>query len=175
VVDPAGLQSNHGWSYYEGRRATVVPYVLAFAVFIVLTLYAAGLLERSEAPAGFATGLRYLCVFLLLDLATPDTINAFFYWAHDLASTVLFLYELAFAGWLVAVVVPTRVAVVLLATQFVGGLVAMFSQLQLIPLLGQGILLFQLSFGLVCVVAAARVEVYDESPLEETRAAVADR
>jgi len=175
VVDPAGLESNHGWSYYEGRNATVVPYVLAFAVFVVLTLYAAALLERSRGPDGFATGLRYLCVFLLLDLATPDTLNTFFYWAHDVTSAALFVYELAFAAWLVVVVAPTRPAVVLLAAQFGGGLVAMFSQLQLVPLLGAGILLFQLSFGLVLVAAAARVEVWDETALDEVRAAVADR
>jgi hypothetical protein len=170
VINPTGLEHNHGWSYYIGRSETVAPYVLAFVVFVVVTLYAAALLERSSAPAAFATGLRYLCVFLVLDLATPDTVNAFFYWAHDLTSAALFVYELAFGAWLLAVVVRTRLAACLLAAQFVSGLVAMFSQLQLIPLLGEGILFFQLSFGLLLVVAAAPVEVFERASLEEVRA-----
>src|SRR5439155_19267890 len=120
-------------------------------------------LERSAAPAGLATALRLLGFFLFFDLATPDTVNSVFFWAHDLASTLLFLFQLGFAIWLVRSVWRTRVSVVLVLLQFLGGLVAMFSQLQLIPLLGLGILVFQLSFGilLVCATAPLRSVVPD--------------
>ena len=56
-------------------------------------MVAAGDFERSGAGAGLPTGLRLLAVFLLLDVATPDRVNAFFYWAHDLTSALLFLYR----------------------------------------------------------------------------------
>ncbi len=169
IIDPTGLRANHGWSYYVGRNETLVPYLLAFATFIALTLRAARLLDDSSAPRGFSTGLRYLTLFLVLDVATPDTVNAFFYWAHDATSALLFLFELGFAAWIVATLVPGRLGASLLAAQFVGGLVAMFSQLHVIPLLGPGILVFQLSFGLLLVVAAAPVQVYASS-LEPARA-----
>src|SRR5262249_43783673 len=145
LIDPTGLQANHGWSYYVDHNQTLVPYVLAFTTLIALTLRAARLLDDSLAP-GFATGLRYLSVFL--DVATPDTVNSFFYWAHDATSALLFLYELGFSIWLVVTLGPRRIGGALLVTQFTGGLVAMFSQLHVIPLLGLGILVFQLSFGL---------------------------
>jgi hypothetical protein len=157
LVAPEGLHDNHGWSYWEGRWATVVPYVLAVLLFVALTLYAAALLERASAPRGLVRGLRWLTVFLLLDVGTPDTVNAVFYWAHDLTSAVLFLYELAFGIWLVRALLPTRLGLSLVGAQFLGGLIAMFSQLQVVSQLGPGIFVFQVSFALLLVTATAAV------------------
>jgi hypothetical protein len=170
AIDPSGLEDNHGWSYYEGRGDTVVPYLLAFGTFIALVLYATTLLQGSSAPAGFVAGLRLLPLFLILNLATPDTVNAFFYWAHDVTSALLFLYELGFAIWVVAVMAPSRLGVGLLVAQFAGGLVAMFSQLHAVSLLGFGILVFQLCFGLLLVAAAAPVRVGEAAVAEEATA-----
>src|SRR5262249_32318552 len=142
---------------------------------ILLILYAASLVARSPAaPAGLAAGLTLLALFLFLDLATPDTVSSLFYWAHDLASTLLFLYQLGFAIWLVRFVWRTRIGATLVGVQFVGGLVAMFSQLQLIPLLGLGIFVFQLSFGALLVCATARLAIPAESgePVDEVAPAV---
>ena len=172
LIAPGGLNDNHGWSYYEGRHDTVVPYVLGILGGILLIVHAARLAERSAAPAGLAAGLRWLALFLFLDVATPDTLNVVFYWAHDATSAVLFLYQLGFAVWLVRTIWRTRAGMVLVAVQFAGGLVAMFSQLQAIPLLGPGILVFQVSFGVLLVaatapvasVAADEVEAGDEVP-----------
>ncbi len=175
VIEPAGLNDNHGWSFYEGRRETVVPYALGILWAIVLILYASALVERSAAsPPGLASGLRLLAFFLFLDLATPDTVSSVFYWAHDLASTLLFLYQLGFAIWLVRSVWRTRAGAVLVGAQFVGGLVAMFSQLQMIPLLGPGILVFQVSFGalLVCSTARLAIQVEEHEQIDEVAAAV---
>jgi len=157
LVRPEGLNDNHGWSFYEGRRDTVVPYVLGVLGGILLVAYASALLERSAAPRGLSMGVMLLALFLFLDLATPDTVSSVFYWAHDLASTLLFLYQLGFAIWLVHSVWRTRAGVALVGIQFIGGLVAMFSQLQLIPLLGLGIFAFQLAFGILVVCATASV------------------
>jgi len=51
----------------------------------------------------------------------------------------------------------TRLGIVLLSVQFAGGLVAMFSQLQLVPVLGLGILVFQASFASLLVASTARL------------------
>jgi hypothetical protein len=155
VIAPQGLVDNHGWSYYEGRGDTVVPYFLGVLGGILLIAYAARLAERSSAPAGLALGLRLLALFLFLDLGTPDTVSDVFNWAHIVASTVLFLFQLLFALWIVGVMWRTRFGVALVSVQVGGGLVAMFSEFQLIPLLGPGILLFQVSFGVLLVASTA--------------------
>lgn len=170
LIDPRGLKENHGPSYWGGRSETVALYLLAFATLIGLLLYAAAQLESTAAPEGFVTGLRFLSLFLFLDVATPDTVNAFFYWAHDLTSALLFLYELGFGIWIVATIGPRRLGIGLLAVQVGGGFVAMFSQLHAIALLGPGILVFQVSFGVLLVLAAARVSVAEPARLEEAPA-----
>lgn len=153
TLDPRGLGSNHGWSYYESRGATAAPYVIGFVGTVALVAYAAAIAARSNAPQGLAWGLAGLALFLALDVASPDTVDAVFYWAHDITSAALFLYELGFAVWLVRTLEPTAVGVALVVVQFCGGLVAMFSQLQVISQLGLGILVFQVSFGVLLVTA----------------------
>ena len=127
--------------------------MIGFVGTIALVAFAAAIAARSDAPKGLAWGLAGLALFLALDVASPDTVNAVFYWAHDLTSAALFLYELGFAVWLVRTLEPTAVGVALVVVQFCGGLVAMFSQLQVISQLGLGILVFQLSFGALLVAA----------------------
>ena len=153
VLDPRGLGSNHGWSYYEGRADTVAPYVIGFVATIALVAYAAVVAARSDAARGLGWGLAWLALFLALDVASPDSVNEAFYWAHDLTSAALFLYELGFAIWLVRTYALTGMGVALVVAQLCGGLVAMFSQLQVISGLGLGILVFQLSFGALLVIA----------------------
>jgi hypothetical protein len=157
LLDAAGLSDNHGWSYYGGRSQTFVPYALGFLVLILLIGRAAAQLELTTAPREIAGGLRTLAALLLLDLATPDTVNSVFYWAHDVASTALFLYELWLAVRLVRIALPNALGVGLLVAQLAGGIVAMFSQLQLIGLLSPGILAYQVSFGALLVVAVERI------------------
>jgi hypothetical protein len=156
LMDSRGLHDNHGWSYYEEHGRTFLPYVLGFAWLIFWIWQASGLLTRSSAPAALAPALKLLAIFFLLDVATPDTVNTAFSWAHNLSSTLLFLYELGFAIWLVIVVWQTWTSRALLLVQFLGGLIAMFSfVVELISQLGLGILLFQLSFGALLVASTA--------------------
>lgn len=156
AIDRAGLNDNHGWSYYGGRYETFLPYMLGFLVLILLLGRSARLLELAGAPQ-LAGALRLLALLLLLDLATPDTVNGFFYWAHNVASTLLFLFEFCLGIVLVATAVPSLFGAALFVIQLAGGLIAMFSQLQVLPILGIGILLFQVSFCVLLVVATARV------------------
>jgi len=157
LIEPQGLVDNHGWSYYEGRSATIVPYLLGVLVSIALILHAAQIAEHTDAPVGLERGLRLLALFVFLDVATPDTVNAVFYWAHDATSALLFVYQLGLGLWLVRTIWRTRLGIVLLSVQFAGGLVAMFSQLQLVPVLGLGILVFQASFAVLLVASTARL------------------
>jgi hypothetical protein len=161
LIEPQGLVDNHGWSYYEGRSATIVPYLLGILVSIALILHASQLVKRTDAPKGLGRGLWLLALFLFLDVATPDTVNALFYWAHDLTSALLFVYQLGLGLWLVRTVWRTRLGATLVSAQVVGGLVAMLSQLQLIPLLGLGIFVFQASFGVLLVLATAGLRSLD--------------
>ena len=157
LMDSRGLHDNHGWSYYEEHGRTFLPYLLGFGWLVFWIWQAAGLLTRSSAPATLAPALKLLAILFLLDVATPDTVNTAFSWAHDFSSTLLFLYELGFAIWLVVAVWPTWTGRVLLLVQFVGGLIAMFSfVVELVSQLGLGILLFQLSFGALLVAATAQ-------------------
>ena len=113
----------------------------------------------SSGPA-----LRVLAVLLFLDLATPDTINSFFYWAHVSVSAALFMHELAIAVALV-LSAPRAQLVALLATQVAAGLLAMFSQFHLIGYLSTGILLYQLAFGALLVLGARDQLVEEEAAL----------
>lgn len=162
AVDRRGLWDNHGWSYYGGRVETAVPYALGFVLLVTFVLRTIALLEGSSAPGALAPFLLGLAVLLTLDLATPDTISSFFYTVHICVSVVLFVVELLGGVWAARRLLRTRVGASLVAVQLAGGLLAMFSQLQLIGLLGLGILLFQLSFGTILVLAVARATVEPE-------------
>ncbi len=94
--------------------------------------------------------LRVLAALLFFDLATPDTVDGFFYTAHVTASVLLFLFELLLAGALVVSVLRARL-VVLLGLQFSAGLVAMFSQLGVIRYLSVGILVYHVAFAALLV------------------------
>ena len=173
LMDSRGLQDNHGWSYYEEHGRTFLPYVLGFAWLIFWIWQAAGLLTRSNAPTALAPALKLLAIFFLLDVATPDTVDAVFAWAHDLSSTLLFLYELGFAIWLVVAVWPTWTGRGLLLVQLVGGLIAMFSfVVELVSQLGTGILLFQLSFGALLVAATAQFRELASEPARSDDVAI---
>ena len=146
LIDRRGLWDNHGWSYYGSRAQTAGLYTIGFLAFVACVLVVASYVRHVPAPAPLAPLLAGLALVLILDLATPDTIDQAFYDGHVAASVVLFLYQLAFAIWLVRAMLASRLGQGLLALQFAGGLVAMFSQLQWIGLLGLGILVFQVSF-----------------------------
>ena len=162
LVDRRGLWDNHGWSYYGSRLQTAGVYTIGFLAFAACVLVAASHVRHVPAPAPLAPLLAGLALVLVLDLGTPDTINQAFYDGHVAASVALFLYQLAFAIWLVRTMLPSRLGHGLLAVQFAGGFVAMFSQLQWIGLLGLGILVFQVSFFVLLDHAVAGLAAQQE-------------
>jgi hypothetical protein len=157
AITDAGVSHNHGFSFYGGHPSTLVPYALGFVACALLLARGASQLEHAggETNVRFALGVRILVLLLLLDLLTPDTINSVFYDAHIAASVALFLFEAVFALWVAARVSPGPVASTLYTLQILGGVVAGLSQLNWIGLLSPGILVFQLSFGMLLVTATA--------------------
>src|SRR5262245_24645287 len=134
-----GFEDNHGLSYYGEHLRTIGPYALAFIVCCAFLLRAASLVPGDGDAGRLALCLRILVVLLLLDVATPDTLDGLFYWLHVGASAALFLFELGLAGWLVWIGRRRPLSVSLLAIQFAAGLIAMLSQLHVVELLSLGI------------------------------------
>ena len=153
VFADGGLGDNHGFSVYGGQWSTILPWAVGMVGASLLILRAAGTLAQ-EDPA-LAWCLRVNVVLLLSILLTPDTIDQFFYDAHIVASVALFLFQAAVGLWLV---VRTRDSIVLqlYVVQIAGGIVAGMSQLQWIGLLSPGIFVFQVAFGALLVLSAAR-------------------
>ena len=147
LLTDRGFTHNHGLSYYGEHANTIVPYGLGLLCCGVFIWRAAAAVTGWLSPA-----LRVLAVLLFLDLATPDTINSFFYWAHVGVSAALFLHELAIAVGLF-LNAPRAQVVALLTAQVAAGLVAMFSQFHVIGYLSAGIVLYQLAFGALLVLA----------------------
>jgi hypothetical protein len=148
LMTDEGFTDNHGPSYYGEHVLTAVPFGLGLVLCALFTWRAS-----AHADEPLARSLRALAVLFLLDLVTPDTVDSAFYWAHVAVSVALFLLELGIAAAIVRAW-PSRLLVALLAAQFAAGLVAMFSQLHAIALLSEGIVAYQLAFGLLLVVAA---------------------
>jgi hypothetical protein len=160
LITTEGFTHNHGPSFYGGRWSTIVPYGLGILGAAAMLARAASLLERSEGAdvRRTANGIRLLIIFLLADLLTPDTLNTFFYNAHIVASVALFLFQAILGLWLIVRIARGTGLVALYATQIAGGLVAGASQAQWIGLLGPGIAVFQISFGVLLVAATAGLD-----------------
>jgi hypothetical protein len=169
VVSGQGFSHNRGFSFFGGNRSTVVLYALGFALAAVFFGRAALHLERAGGPGSrrLAGGLRIVIVLLLVDLSTPDTLNQFFYDIHIAASTLLFGFQMFFAVWVAWRVTWSIPGWSLLGAQFVAGISAGLSQLHLIAMLGESILVFQLAFGSLLVLAAAMLDPAE--PVREIR------
>jgi hypothetical protein len=131
LITDEGFTHNHGPSYYGEHVRTAVPFAVGLILCALFTWRAAAFVEGRLGRA-----LRALAVLFLLDLATPDTVDSAFYWAHVAVSVALFLLELGIAAAIVRAR-PAPLLVALLAAQFAAGLVAMFSQLHAIAYLSE--------------------------------------
>lgn len=148
IITTAAFQHNRGLSFYGEHWKTAVPYGAGFMVCDYFILNAASLLPR-DVPSlrHLAWGLRILALLLLAVLLTPDTLNSFFNDSHEMASTVLFLFELTFAVFLARRAGMTLAAGVLMTLEATAAVLAMLSQLHVIYYLSEGILVFQLVFS----------------------------
>lgn len=97
--------------------------------------------------------MNLLALILLLVLLTPNTVNSFFNWGHNIASSVLFLYELSFSTWLARMCFADRLIWTLIALQLMAGLLSMLSNFHVVFYLSEGTLAFQFVFSIVLIYA----------------------
>jgi hypothetical protein len=152
LITTAGFSNNHGLSFYGEHLSTIIPYGTGFLLCDFFLLRAADALPKSQPPfKKLASLLKILAVLLLLILLTPDTVNSFFDWSHIISSFVLFIFELSFASWLTIRWYSDRLIWLLLIAQFLTGVLAMLSQFHIVYYLSEGILFFQIFFGLLLI------------------------
>lgn len=157
-ITTAGFSNNHGLSFYGEHLSTAVPFGLGFVMCDFFLLRAADALPKNRQPYNkLALLIRVLTVLLIFILLTPDTVNTFFDWSHIIDSSVLFLFELCFALWLSVKWYHDRLTWLLLTIQFVAGILALLSQFHIIFYLSEGILFFQLFFGLLLIRSTAKL------------------
>lgn len=148
IITTAAFQHNHGLSFYGEHWNTAVPYGTGFMVCDYFLLNAAAMLPRDPRELRpLAWGLRVLALLLLAVLLTPDTVNSFFNDSHLIASAVLFVYELSFAGLLAHRTGATVTTIVFLLVESAAAVLAMLSNLHVVYYLSEGILIFQLVFS----------------------------
>lgn len=149
-ITTAGFQNNHGLSFYGEHWDTAVPFGAGFIFCDYFLLRAANVLPKSKPPFKTISKLiNILTVLLLFILLTPDTLNSFFDWSHIVDSSILFAFELSFAGWLTFVWYRDNVIWLLLSLQFIAAILAMLSQFHVIYYLSEGIL-FSRCFSVYC-------------------------
>lgn len=152
LMTPAAFDNNHGLSYYGEHKSTAIPYGLGFLLTGFFLMKAASSLPNKTRPfKKLAVGLEILVILLIGVFLTPDTLNAFFNWAHYIVAASLFIFELGLAFWLTVWWCRDWLAGWLLAVQLAAGIVAMLSQFHVIYYLSEGILFFQLAFGLLLI------------------------
>lgn len=157
-ITTAGFQNNHGLSFYGEHLSTAFPFAAAFITCDYFLLRAADALPSNQPPhQTIARLIRILTVLLLFILLTPDTVNSFFDWSHIIDSSALFLFELSFSIWLTIYWYQDKLTWLLLLAQFLAGVLAMLSQLHLIYYLSEGILFFQLFFGLLLIHSVSKL------------------
>jgi hypothetical protein len=167
VRAPKPIQAGDGLSWFGVTGATVVEYALTLLV-------TAALLVRAAAPLAAVPGLRPLRIGLLacaalmpVLLATPYTVDSFFNWTHMIVGSVLFVLQIAVAGWLWWARARTRTVFVLLAVQVLGGVACFTSLLDLDAAMLDGQLVFQVAFtacvALGVATTAGRQRVSDSS------------
>ncbi|MGD0055747.1 MAG: hypothetical protein ABSC34_09980 [Acidimicrobiales bacterium] len=163
----AGFKQNHGLSFYGEHWSTAVPFGAGFFFCDYFLLRAANALPKDELLyRRLSTLINILTVFLLFILLTPDTLDSFFNWSHIADSSVLFLYELGFGVWLYLRCHRDVLALVLVALLFAAGVLSMLSQFHIVYYLSEGILIFQLIFGVLLTYSVSLL--LSEAPDEDT-------
>jgi hypothetical protein len=157
-ITTKGFKNNRGLSFYGEHWSTAVTYGGGFILCDYFLLRAANALPKNKPVLKkLALLINILTVLLLGVLLTPDTLNSFFNWSHIGASTVLFLFELGFGGWLTILIYKDWISLGLLFLQFMAGVFAMLSQFHIVYYLSESSLFFQFFFGILLSYAVAKL------------------
>jgi hypothetical protein len=150
IMTPAAFSDNHGLSYYGEHKLTAIPYGLGFLLGSFFLMKVTSALPAKIQPfKNLAVAIQVLVLLLIGVFLTPGNLNRFFDWAHNIVAAGLFIFELGLALWLIIWWYKDLAIISLFIIQLIAGLVAMLSQLDVIYYLSEGILIFQLSFGLL--------------------------
>lgn len=148
LITTKGFTHDRGLSFYGEHLNTVIPFALGFMLCDVFLLRAATMLPKlGSAFNAFRVPLRVLAVLISLIVLTPDNLNSIFNVMHILSSSTLFLFELALSFWLIVRWCNTRLSWVLFTGQFIAGIIAGLSEIQLSRYLSEATLFYQLIFS----------------------------
>lgn len=148
LITAKGFTNNRGLSFYGAHLRTVIPFALGFMLCDVFLLRAAKMLPKlGPAFRSFRLPLRVLVALLSLIVLTPYSLNSLFYTMHTLSSLTLFIFELALSLWLIVRWCNTKLSWVLFSGQFLAGVVAGLSEIQLTRYLSEATLFYQLIFS----------------------------
>lgn len=148
IVQPAGLAANNGISYYGGRLATIVPYVLALGVYSLTYHKIAKRLPGRAPYPPLAGAFKLWSVLLVAVMLTPYDLSGFMYDLHTTFGCMLFFSQLVVSGWVAFSLVGDKLSRGLWTIQFLSGVVA---AIYVLPAEGfelQAQVAFQLAFSL---------------------------
>ncbi len=100
-INPTGLTSYNGVSYYGAHLRTLVPYALAFVLTGSLLVLSARSLPPLGACRTMRRGLTVLAGLLLAIVLTPYSLGTPVNVVHTIAAACLFLEQLWLGLWLV--------------------------------------------------------------------------
>ncbi|HEY1644915.1 MAG TPA: hypothetical protein VGF75_00840 [Candidatus Saccharimonadales bacterium] len=158
VITTKGFSANRGLSFYGEHLDTVIPFAIGFFLCDFFILRAAKLLpELKPTFEVFIMPFRILALLLILIVLTPDNLNGVFNVLHNTDSSSLFLFELILGGWLVFRWHNTALTKVLLASQFIVGIICGMSEFQFTRYLSESSLAYQLIFSILLVLTMSSV------------------
>jgi len=151
LVWPTNQVNIYGISYYIVHLKTFFPLALGFVVCIALVIHIGRTLPPSPQPF---TLLRpsFVAIGILMAgiMLTPYTWDTFFNWAHMTLGAMLFVVQLGVSIWITLRYVRSGLNWTMIAFQFLGGLLAMFSLPDNgINVLMPGEVIFQFGFAIL--------------------------
>ena len=151
---PEIFRQDLGISNYGINRLTVVPYTLGFVTSAYFTWRSAQKTKR----AGFRRNLIFVAILQLGLLAVPDSQTDLIRYLHIAIGMVLFTTEFFVAAWLTLYVRREFNDYALLILQALAGFSAFLSLGQILPFEAPSQLVFQITFGIICIRAARALE-----------------
>ena len=160
ALAPRPVDVSDGLSWFGVTAGTVEVYALTLLLTAGLLGLAARALNEGTALRPLREVLLAAAVLLPVLLATPYTASTAMNWTHMIVGAVLFVLQLAVAGWLWWSRHRTPTALALLAVQTLAGVVCFVSVLDLADAMLYGQLVFLAAFlaGVVSALRAALPE-----------------
>jgi hypothetical protein len=158
-ITPSVVIANGGVSNFGNHRSTVVFYVLAFSLNIILLYLVAKKFQKLAGANTRLGGLLLILAFLYL-LVLISTFPRHISWAyseiHDYLGILLFVYEFFLSIWLVIKLGGYK-NYLILGLETLGSLIGLLSILKIVHLLFIGQLIGTIGFGLILVVLFPRL------------------